>query len=87
MRNGRYAAELAAAGGDRKARRYAKRAKALQGVLGAHQDAVVAAACLAELDRELSRPAAHTTCAALGEIQSERRAAAHISGSVATRRG
>lgn len=76
VRNGRYAAELAAAGGDRKARRYAKRAKALQGVLGDHQDAVVAAAMLAEVDRELSRPAAHGACAALAEIQAERRTAA-----------
>jgi CHAD domain-containing protein len=76
VRNGRYAAELAAAGGDRKARRYAKRAKALQDVLGEHQDAVVATAMLDEVDRELSRPAAHTACAALVEIQAERRAAA-----------
>jgi CHAD domain-containing protein len=74
VRNGRYAAELAAAGGDRKARRYAKRAKGLQGVLGAHQDAVVATAMLAEVDRELSRPAAHEACAALAELQAERRA-------------
>src|SRR5689334_11048690 len=76
VRNGRYAAELAAAGGDRKARRYAKRAKALQGVLGEHQDAVVATAMLAAVDRELSRPAAHDACAALAEIQAERRTAA-----------
>ena len=76
VRNGRYAAELAAAGGDRKARRYAKRAKALQGVLGSHQDAVVAAASLADVDRELTRPAAHRACAALAEIQSQRREAA-----------
>ena len=75
VRNGRYAAELAAAGGVKKARRYAKRAKALQDVLGAHQDAVVAAATLAEIDRELSRPAAHRACTALVEIQSQRRAA------------
>jgi CHAD domain-containing protein len=76
VRNGRYAAELAAAGGDRKARRYAKRAKALQGVLGEHQDAVVATAMLAAVDHELSRPAAHDACAALAEIQAERRTAA-----------
>ena len=76
VRNGRYAAELAAAGGDRKARRYAKRAKALQGVLGEHQDAVVATAMLAAVDQELSRPAAHDACAALAEIQAERRTAA-----------
>jgi len=31
---------------------------------------------LDEVDRELSRPAAHTACAALVEIQAERRAAA-----------
>ena len=74
VRNGRYAAELAAAGGDTKARRYAKRAKALQSVLGAHQDAVVATAMLAEVDRELSRPTAHEACVALAEIQAERRA-------------
>ena len=76
VRNGRYAAELAAAGGDRKARRYAKRAKALQDVLGEHQDAVVATAMLTEVGRDLSRPGARTACAALVELQAERRAAA-----------
>ena len=76
VRNGRYAAELAAAGGDRKAKRYAKRAKALQDVLGEHQDAVVATAMLNDVARDLSRPAARTACAALVEIQAGRRVAA-----------
>ena len=76
VRNGRYAAELAAAGGDRKGRRYAKRAKALQDVLGEHQDAAVATAMLTDVGRDLSRPAARTACAALVGIQAQRRSAA-----------
>jgi CHAD domain-containing protein len=76
VRNGRYAAELAEAGGVRRARRYRKRAKALQSTLGEHQDAVVAAALLAEIDQGLTRPSAHQACAALAGMQAERRAAA-----------
>jgi len=76
VRNGRYSAELAEAGGVRKARPYRKRAKELQGILGDHQDAVVATRLLAEIDQGLTRPSAHMACAALAEIQAERRAAA-----------
>jgi CHAD domain-containing protein len=75
VRNGRYSAELAEAGGSRKAGRYGKRAKALQDILGEHQDAVVAASVLADVDRDLTRPPAHGACAALAEMQAERRAA------------
>jgi CHAD domain-containing protein len=75
VRNGRYSAELAEAGGSRKAGRYRKRAKALQDILGEHQDAVVAASVLADVDRGLTRPRAHGACAALAEMQAERRAA------------
>jgi CHAD domain-containing protein len=74
VRNARYAAELAAAGGVRRTRGYAKRAKAFQDVLGGHQDAVVATAALADIDGEVTRPSAHMACAALAEIQAERRA-------------
>jgi CHAD domain-containing protein len=76
VRNGRYSAELAQAGSIRKAGRYGKRAKALQGILGEHQDAVVAASILADVDRELTGPAAHAACAALIGMQAERQAAA-----------
>lgn len=75
VRNGRYSAELAEAGGVRKARRYRKRAKALQNVLGEHQDTVVATALLTEIDQALSRASAHLACAELAEMQAERRAA------------
>jgi CHAD domain-containing protein len=76
VRNGRYSAELAEAGGIRKAGRYRKRAKALQGILGDHQDAVVAGRLLAEIDPELTRPSAHLARDALAAMQAERRAAA-----------
>jgi CHAD domain-containing protein len=76
VRNGRYSAELAEAGGVRKAGRYRKRAKALQGILGEHQDAVVAGKLLGEIHPELTRPAAHLACDALAAMQAERRAAA-----------
>jgi CHAD domain-containing protein len=76
VRNGRYSAELAEAGGVRKAGRYRKRAKALQGILGDHQDAVVAAETLADIDPQLTRPSAHLARDALAAMQGERRAAA-----------
>ena len=76
VRNGRYSAELAEAGGVRKAGRYRKHAKALQGILGAHQDAVVAGKLLAEIDPELTRPSAHLAGDALAAMQAERRVAA-----------
>ncbi len=76
VRNARYAAELAAAGGVGGTRSYAKRAKAFQDILGDHQDAVVATAALAEIDPEMTRPSAHLACTAFGEIQAERRASA-----------
>ena len=76
VRNGRYSAELAEAGGVRKAGRYRERAKALQGILGEHQDAVVAAKLLADIDPELTGPAGALACDALAAMQAERRAAA-----------
>jgi CHAD domain-containing protein len=76
VRNGRYSAELAEAGGVRGAGRYRKRAKALQGILGEHQDAVVAVSVLADVDRDLKRPPAHAACAALTALQVQRQAAA-----------
>ncbi len=76
VRNSRYAAELAAAGGVGRMRGYAKRANALQDILGDHQDAVVATAALAGIDGEMTRPSGHMACAELAEIQAERRAAA-----------
>ena len=49
VKRARYAAELAAAVGVKGTGKYLKRAKAVQDVLGDHQDAVVAAAVLREV--------------------------------------
>ncbi len=76
VRRARYAAELAEAAGVSGARRYIKRAKVVQDVLGEHQDAVVAAAALTRIDAELRRPAAHMAAGSLIRNQDVRRAAA-----------
>jgi CHAD domain-containing protein len=56
-------------------RGYVKRAKRMQDVLGEHQDAVVAAQAVRELDGQLHRPMAHAAAAALAEAQDARRVA------------
>jgi CHAD domain-containing protein len=75
VKRARYAAELADDAGVSGAGRYVKRARALQDVLGEHQDAVVAAAALAQLDAELHRPMARMAAGSLIRAQDRRRAA------------
>lgn len=76
VKHARYAAELAAATGVKGARRYVKRAKKVQDVLGEHQDGVVASRVLADLDHELRRPMAHAAVDSLIEQQESRKLAA-----------
>jgi CHAD domain-containing protein len=57
-------------------RRYVKRAKAVQDVLGEHQDAAVAAEVLGSVDGDLHRPMAHMAVAALVDVQQSRKHAA-----------
>jgi CHAD domain-containing protein len=76
VKRARYAAELLVAAGGKGARGYVKRAKVVQDALGDHQDAVLAAAALEDLDRHLHRPAAHMAAAALADVQDARRRAA-----------
>ena len=76
VKRARYAAELGDAVGAKGTRKYIKRAKDIQDVLGDHQDAIVAANVLAELDREVTRPVAHMAAEALIDRQLARRAEA-----------
>ncbi|MFL6050670.1 MAG: CHAD domain-containing protein [Gaiellales bacterium] len=76
VKHARYAAELAAASGVKGARGYVKRAKTVQDILGDHQDGVVAARVLADLDHELQRPMAHAAVDSLIEQQESRKLAA-----------
>ena len=69
MKRARYAAELSAAVGVKGTRKYVKRAKEVQDVLGDHQDAVVATAVLRGID-------AGPAVAALVDRQDARRRAA-----------
>jgi CHAD domain-containing protein len=86
VKRGRYAAELADAAGIAGMAKYVKRAKAVQDVLGDHQDAVVAMAMLAEVDGSLRRPAAHLAVRALADGYEARRVAARKSFPNAWRR-
>jgi CHAD domain-containing protein len=76
IKRARYAAELAGAAGMPRTTSYVKRATTLQDLLGDHQDAVVAANKLSNMDRDLTRPAAHLAVAELTQLQNTRRAAA-----------
>jgi len=76
VRRSRYTAELAAACGTGGLGSYITRAKALQDVLGSHQDAVVAASVIRELDAEVHRPAGHLAAETLIRVQADHRAAA-----------
>lgn len=75
VKRARYAAELAHEAGVRGARRYIKRAKSVQDLLGEHQDAVVAAATLGSIEPDLHRPIARMAASSLSEEQRRRRAA------------
>ena len=81
----RYAAELAASGEGRRARRIAKRAAALQTILGEHQDAVVAEERLQSLASDAT-PAAAFVAGRLLERQGARRAEVHAALPTAARR-
>ena len=75
VKHARYAAELAQASVGRRAERFAQKAKALQDILGAHQDAVIA-------ERYVRRaagtgPAARALARQIGSLQEERREEAH----------
>jgi hypothetical protein len=76
VKRARYAAELAAALGAKSTRKYLKRAKRLQDVLGDHQDAVVATEVLHGLGEELRDPPSRAAIEALFERQGARRDAA-----------
>jgi CHAD domain-containing protein len=75
VKHARYAAELAEATGVTGASAYVKRAKQVQDILGDHQDAVVAAHVLADLDADLHRPLAHAAADRLLEEQESRKLA------------
>jgi len=75
VKRARYAAELACDAGVSGSRRYVKRAKAVQDVLGEHQDAVVADAMLEELEPDLRRPIARMAASSLRARQERRREA------------
>jgi CHAD domain-containing protein len=76
VKHGRYAAELAAVSGLKGASGYVKRAKQVQDILGAHQDAVVSVQTLTDLDHELHRPMAHAAVESLATGQESRKVAA-----------
>jgi CHAD domain-containing protein len=76
VKRARYAAELAGDLGAGGVKRYVRRAKEVQDVLGDHQDAVVERAQLERLDSDLHRPAAHLAVQALCNLEDERRHAA-----------
>ena len=69
----RYAAELAATTRGGAAKRFIKRAKALQDVLGEHQDAVVAEDAITDLAARSSDPQACLAAGRIIERQPERR--------------
>lgn len=69
VKRSRYAAELADQAGVSGARRYIKRAKAVQDVLGEHQDAVIAAATLKDIEPDLHRPIARMAASSLRDEQ------------------
>jgi CHAD domain-containing protein len=73
VKRARYSAELSGTVGVKGTRKYLKRAKQVQNVLGDHQDAVVAAEVLQQLRAELPDHAAQLALTALTERQSERR--------------
>jgi CHAD domain-containing protein len=81
----RYAGELTVLAVGRPARRVAARAAALQGILGDHQDAVVAEARLQEVARDAT-PAAAFVAGRLVERQRDRRQAARAALPKAVRR-
>ena len=72
----RYAAERAAVAGDRSLDELGTRAKALQDVLGIHQDAVVGEQVLRELAADVTRPPQALAIGRLIERERDRRAAA-----------
>jgi CHAD domain-containing protein len=72
----RYAAERAGVAGDRSLRELGVAAKALQDVLGIHQDAVVGEEALRELVSETTRPLQALAIGRLVEGERSRRAAA-----------
>jgi CHAD domain-containing protein len=72
----RYAAELAAPEAGHPAERFVDRVKKLQDVLGEHQDAVVAEACLRDLARDAPGPRTGFVAGLLVERQHSRRQAA-----------
>jgi len=76
VKRARYAAELLDAVGVKGTRKYLKRAKQVQDVLGDHQDAVVAADVLQQLRAELPDNAAQLALTALTERQRARQAQA-----------
>jgi CHAD domain-containing protein len=76
VRRARHAAEAALPYAGKRAKRYRKRAKALQGVLGAHQDAVVARGELRELAAQARREGADTYAYGRLHAVQERRVAA-----------
>lgn len=82
----RYAAEFAAAAGVSGMKGYVKRAKAVQDVLGEHQDAVVAMDMLRDLDGLVHRPMAHVAAEALIESEAARRTEARAGFPKAWRR-
>jgi CHAD domain-containing protein len=86
IKRARYAAELADAARVSGMHGYAKRAKAVQDVLGEHQDAVVATEVLRSVDAELERPMAHLAVAALLGMQEARKRAARAAFPKAWRR-
>ena len=72
----RYAAERAAVAGDRSLDELGGRAKALQDVLGTHQDAVVGELLLRELAADVTRPPQALAIGRLVERERARKAAA-----------
>jgi CHAD domain-containing protein len=75
VKRARYAAELARDAGVSGSQRYVKHAKAVQDVLGEHQDAVVAEIALDEIERDLRRPIARMAASSLRDRQRRRREA------------
>jgi CHAD domain-containing protein len=75
VKRARYAAELSAAVGSTGTRKYLKRAKRVQDVLGDHQDAVVASRLLEELRGRLPQHESQVALTALIGRQEARRAA------------
>jgi CHAD domain-containing protein len=76
VKRARYTAELAAAGGGKPVRRYVKRAKRVQDVLGEHQDVVTLRATLEELRAAAESPAERAAADGLVALQKRRMKAA-----------